>query len=388
MVTYGTFQQLSEQLVNNKGDVRALTRDVFKNGGTGAAIGGGAAAKASGSAAGQSQKKPKKQSATGQNRILLVDEVDVLLTPSFYGETYDAEVLIQLHNIADLQKLAWKMKMEGGDLKLILPALKVAEAYDELLRDHAGVKNILNAQIAKMCSDLEAWVNGGRDESFRDYQIIDGKVAYKKGVAYDSKISLGYVTLWAYFSEVESKRVPDATLEEHLGLRINCGQFSYAEIPKRYELILGVTGTLVPEMPGGPEPLGCFEQDIIREDYKIVGKTELPSVFGQRNLTFRENEVQRQRQSQRNKCTQMQILVQYCNPYEYIHTHTHNTRAHTHTHIRTHTYAHTHTHILTTHTHTHAHEQTHSRTCSRVLACACSLCHTRTQYTCLKHGFA
>jgi len=364
MVTYGTFQQLSERLVNSEGDVRALTHDVFKNGGTGAAIGGGAAAKASGSAAGQSQKKSKKQSATGQNRILLVDEVDVLLTPSFYGETYDAEVLIQLHNIADLQKLAWKMKMEGGDLKLILPALKVAEAYDELLRDHAGVQNILNAQIAKMCSDLEAWVNGGRDESFRDYQIIDGKVAYKKGVAYDSKISLGYVTLWAYFSEVESKRIPDATLEEHLGLRINCGQFSYAEIPKRYELILGVTGTLVPEMPGGPEPLGCFEQDIIREDYKIVGKTELPSVFGQRNLTFRENEVQRQRQSQRNKCTQMQILAHNCNPCEYTHTHTHNTHAHTHTHTRTHT----HTHTPHAHTHTNKHTLARARACSRVRA--------------------
>jgi hypothetical protein len=60
---------------------------------------------------------------------------------------------------------------------------------------------------------------------------------------------------------------------------ISCRQFSYAQIPKRYKLILGVTGTLVPECKGGPHPLGIFEQEIIRADYNIKGQTELPSVF-------------------------------------------------------------------------------------------------------------
>jgi len=355
MVTYGTFQQLSERLVNFECDVRALTRDFFTNGGTaGATTGvGGAAAKAS-STDEESQNKHKKSDAKNgssarqsqKKSILLIDEVDVLLSSSFYGETYDAEELLKLHNVADLQKKAWAMK--GGDFKLILPALKETEAYHELLRDYAGVKNILNGQIAKMCSDLEAWENGGPDESFRAYRVIDGKVAYKNGVAYDSKISLGYVTLWTYFYEMESKRVPSAALEEHLGLRINCGQFSYAEIPKRYELILGVTGTLVPEMPDGPQPLGCFEQAIIQNDYKIMGKTDLPSVFGQRNLTFRENKVQRERQRQRHECTQMQTHTHICNPYEHAHIHTH-----THARVRTHT-----------HTHTHAHARARARACA------------------------
>ena len=278
MISYGTFQQLSERLVNSEGDVRSLTRDVILNVATGA---GGSAAK--------SQKKSKKQPAERVKRILLIDEVDVFFSRSFYGETYDPVLSLKLDKIAELQNLVWTMK--GGDVKMILPALKKTEAYKDLMRDYAGVIDILNSQIAKMCSDLEAWNKGGPDEDFRAYKIIDGKVAYKSGVAYDSKISFGYITLWTYFYEVDSKRVPAAALEEHLGMLINCGQFSYAEIPKRYALILGVTGTLVPETPGGPQPLGDFEQSIIRDDYKITGQTVLPSVFGERNLTFRENEV-------------------------------------------------------------------------------------------------
>jgi len=141
-----------------------------------------------------------------------------------------------------------------------------------------------------MIRDLDAWKGSNPDEPFRAYKIIDGKVAYKSCVCYDSKISFGYVTLWTYFYEIDCKRVELDILEDHLGLVIKCGQFSYAEIPKRYNLILGVTGTLVPEKKGGPHPLGTFEQNIIRDDYKISGQTELPSVFGEKNLTFRENE--------------------------------------------------------------------------------------------------
>ena len=52
-------------------------------------------------------------------------------------------------------------------------------------------------------------------------------------------MTFGYMTLWTYFDEVEKKRVAEAVLEENLGLSIMCGRFSYAEIPTKYDLILG-----------------------------------------------------------------------------------------------------------------------------------------------------
>jgi len=44
--------------------------------------------------------------------------------------------------------------------------------------------------------------------------------------------------------------------------------FSYAEIPKKFDLILGVTGTLV--------SLGIYEMQVIKDDYNINKMTYTP----------------------------------------------------------------------------------------------------------------
>jgi hypothetical protein len=277
MVTYGTFQQLSERLINMEGDVRTMTRDMVLPNKKSAARGDPRGSAARGGARSQ---EPR--------RVLLVDEVDVFFSSSFYGETYDPVERLEVAEVANLQREAWSKR--SVDSTLILSALKNSEAYITIMREYADIKSILAEQIAQMVRDLDIWKKGGANEPFKAYKIQGDEIAYKSGVNYDSKISFGYVTLWTYFHEVECRRLPEAVLERQLGLVIACGQFSYAEIPKRYDLILGVTGTLVPETKNGPHPLGEFEQEIIRDDYKITGKTEVPSVYGEKNLTFRENE--------------------------------------------------------------------------------------------------
>jgi len=47
--------------------------------------------------------------------------------------------------------------------------------------------------------------------------------------------------------------------------------FSYAEIPKKFDIILGVTGTL--------DSLGIYEKQVIRDDYKIIKMTYTPVTF-------------------------------------------------------------------------------------------------------------
>jgi hypothetical protein len=286
MVQYGTFQKLSERLVNSEGDVREMTRGLIMSSKKGPDA---------------STSKPSGAKGGQKKRILLVDEVDVFFSRSFYGETYDAVEHLKMSEITELQKKAWSMR---GDTELILPALECMDAYKALMNKFPpDVKDLLEGQINIMIRDLEAWKNGDSTALFRAYKIMDEKVAYKSGVCYNTKNTFGYLTLWTYFHEFECKRVPETALEDHLGLMIKCGQFSYAEIPKHYNLMLGVTGTLVPEGKGGPHPLGTFEQEIIRDDYNITGKTELPSVYGERNLTFYENEhVQVQKDEDSYNC--------------------------------------------------------------------------------------
>jgi hypothetical protein len=282
MVNYGTFSALAERLVNKAGDVRALTKEAILDAAAPIPAGGSASSSASASDKGMA-------TSDDARLVLLIDEVDVFFSDEFYGKTYRPVLPLQLGEVAELQRMAWKLK--GRQAKLIFSDIQDTDSYRSLMLSHAGVKKLLDSQLLKMVHDLEKFESRRPEELYTQYKVADGKIAYKAGVCYDSKISYGYMTLWTYFTEMEAGRVTEAALVEHLGLLIECGQFSYAEIPaQRYEIILGVTGTLVPETEGGPHPLGSFERDIIHNDYKIKGCTELPSVYGEKNLTFREHE--------------------------------------------------------------------------------------------------
>lgn len=50
------------------------------------------------------------------------------------------------------------------------------------------------------------------------------------------------------------------------------GQFSYAELPKYFDYIMGVSGTV--------EAMSEFRKTIMREDYKIKEIYTLPSIYG------------------------------------------------------------------------------------------------------------
>ena len=74
----------------------------------------------------------------------------------------------------------------------------------------------------------------------------------------------GYKTLFAYFKERERGTVTEANLAAAMGLHVKCGNFSYAEIPRYYDQILGVNGTL--------ESLGDFDFQWVRQGkyYAVV----------------------------------------------------------------------------------------------------------------------
>ena len=65
-------------------------------------------------------------------------------------------------------------------------------------------------------------------------------------------------------------------MNEKLSINIKAGKFSYAEIPFKFSLVLGVTGTL--------EYLSDYEKSIMKGIYKINKETYTPSVFGKNNL--------------------------------------------------------------------------------------------------------
>jgi hypothetical protein len=55
---------------------------------------------------------------------------------------------------------------------------------------------------------------------------------------------MGYLTQFAYIREHGESSISEDSLRKNLGLRVNCGAYSFAKIPEKFNLILGVTGSL------------------------------------------------------------------------------------------------------------------------------------------------
>jgi hypothetical protein len=113
------------------------------------------------------------------------------------------------------------------------------------------------------------------------YVVYNGCIGYKDQDTISTKVSYGYQTLFAYFKECEAGNVTEQTKRDNIALHISCGAFSYAEVAKKYEMILGVTGTL--------EDLAESQSNMLKTEYKISKSSCIPSVYGANQLTFAGN---------------------------------------------------------------------------------------------------
>jgi hypothetical protein len=253
-VKYDTFTSLSKRLINSVCDVREGTRSFLDSDSRrGAADGGG---------------------DDGCKKILLIDEVDVFFGEDFYGAVYAASSVFLNPHVETIQRLVWHHRATpSGD---IVKQVKKHEAYAQLSRLCSGVMPLIDRHVADMARDVKLF-----DSKEHQYHVDrDGRIAYATHDTVSSNVVCGYKTLFAYFKERERGAVTDDSLAAAMGLHVKCGNFSYAQIPRYYDQILGVTGTL--------ESLGAFEKGVIQSEYGITDKTLTPSIYGDSQLTFRE----------------------------------------------------------------------------------------------------
>ena len=67
-------------------------------------------------------------------------------------------------------------------------------------------------------------------------------------------------------------------MKKRLAIEVVCGSFSYAEVPKSYSFIMGVTGTL--------GALASKQRTQLEHEYNIKKSTHMPSVFGANQCKF------------------------------------------------------------------------------------------------------
>jgi energy-coupling factor transporter ATP-binding protein EcfA2 len=243
-IHYGTFNAICEKIINEKGDVRARIVNLVSN-------------KAFDSTEPDNKKRP---------RILLIDEVDVFFSKDFYGNVYTPLARLNDPTIQQLAKYIWTNRSRSLSFRNIEQSLE----FKACCLRYKGWEFLIGEAVKDMLNDVQEYKH--------DYIVQHDKIGYKEqdGVSFD--LVYGYKTLFAYFYENESGTVSKSSLEENISIGIKCGAFSYAEIPKRFNYILGVTGTL--------KTISKSEKQIIEEAYNIKKKTYMPSVFGENKRKF------------------------------------------------------------------------------------------------------
>lgn len=249
-IKYGTFNKLCEDLVNENGSIRDLAQAML---------------------CGTSVDRVKK-AVDPRPKVLLIDEVDVFFSPDFYGNEYKAALLLKDPTISALVRYAWRSIKEPPKLKyknFILSREYLA--CRERFRDWA---DLVDNMVRIMLVELRNFIN---PKTIHNYiKLPHGKIGYKVLDGYSDKVFYGFSTIFAYL-KVKAENDPkcsisDTTLEHIISFPISCGSFSYAEIPKRYECIMGVSGTL--------KQLGDNQLRILKETYGISKYTFMPSTYG------------------------------------------------------------------------------------------------------------
>jgi hypothetical protein len=198
--------------------------------------------------------------------ILLIDEVDLFFSPLFYGNTYRPVFHLQGEEEFQLIQHIWQeIKLESP---VTLKSVQLTSFYKTIVGKYENsFSNILDHGIEEMISDAQVVSQGKHKYVYKDKEIgyhnDRGEISYS---TYE-----GYKTIFAYLLEYEKRDIDCKTLQDQLGIKIDCGAFSYAEIPFFFSHKLGVTGTL--------ESLTANEKSIVEGVYDFHKQTIAGSAF-------------------------------------------------------------------------------------------------------------
>lgn len=257
-IFYGTFKDLSEQWFNEEHDVRDAVNSLIR------------------------QTHCVSTGKTRKNkRILLIDEVDVFFGEDFCGSSYNLSLIFEHDDVNTLIQYIWNASKDDKKI-LRLREVKNTDAYKNLIRKlMPGFEKVLDQAILAMIEDAKVYRrNPGSFIFDKDTQ----RIGYQTNSHEIEYVNRRYLTLFAYIDYYEKGQITQQALDAKIGLLIECGQFSYAEILKHYRYVFGVTGTL--------STLSPQEKELVNTVLKTDKFTYMPSSYEAPRFCFdKENAV-------------------------------------------------------------------------------------------------
>ena len=256
-IRYGTFKSICEKFLNEQGNIRDGVISIMSD------------TSGANSFARRTDMKP---------RILLIDEVDVFFNKEFYANIYKPYAKLCSSEITALVKEMWDVHKSGVKGALNFFGIKKWPLYTNCLVKYQGWEYFIEETVKRMVGDLRAFDGPGH---VYHVDCERNRIGYKDHDSIVYNINVGYQTMYAYFKEHESGKITNTGLDKNIYFLVDCGDFSYAAVPKLYTSVLGVSGTLL-ELSDG-------EKKVLRNVYNIKCATYLPSVYGRNKLNFDPN---------------------------------------------------------------------------------------------------
>ena len=234
-IYYGTFNQMSEIILQKQFDIRQKSVELIKSSYQLPGI--------------DKDLQRRREANKSRKSILIIDEVDVFFSEHFYGKTFNPVAPYSCNEIREILKIVYEKANTYHQQKRLVEKnfyqeLKELEVYKKLVGSHKNWEDILDFNLWLMVSAVKEFYEQEHQYKFNHetkqigYKQADHTISYR--------VSYGYLTTYAYIKENIRGLISKEQLDEKLFIPIKCGYLSYAETPKEkyYERILGVTGTL------------------------------------------------------------------------------------------------------------------------------------------------
>ncbi|EDQ86076.1 uncharacterized protein MONBRDRAFT_33917 [Monosiga brevicollis MX1] len=202
-------------------------------------------------------------------KVLLVDEVDTLLSNVFLTEPYTPGTLVHDDSFLELLRAVWQ------DQSLTLAQIQALPSAQKLLQTYAHTEKLVLAALENVALARAAF-----ERREHPYEVQEGLIAYKREGLDEpsSDISYGYETQFAYLAEEARGAVMPEVCRQHVGLFCSGGRFSFVKLIQKFDLISGVTGTI-------PDDLA-----LLRTKFGVGRCSYMPSMYGK--INFQRDPVQ------------------------------------------------------------------------------------------------
>lgn len=251
-IHYGTFNSLCEKFINQHGDIRSLVCDYLSK--SGAAM-------------------ERSRHVADRPTVLLIDEVDVFFKEDFYGKSFPIVSTVKCSCVVNLFHSIWKIREDSKALNF--SSFSKTKEYIDCQELFTSSLALIESLVKVILYDLQVFLSSKHEYLFDKVKL---KVGYTHQDGITFEMNKSYLTTFAYFTEYMGGKIDKVTLDKQLGFIVYSGEFSYAEIPKQYSCIMGVTGTL--------KSLSANENDLLKNVYNVRRQSYMPSAYGERANKF------------------------------------------------------------------------------------------------------